>query len=122
MHNGNCGMTGQPANYVFENNITNNNSWRFGYLWQSGGMKFTHWYAENNIFIGVTSSNNVGPGIWFDFAGPNNLIKDSTFDNNFYIGVDIEATEGPTYIVNNIISNTKGVDPNITDYPEGMGV
>ena len=106
-HNGMLGIGLNGHDSLLESSETSYNSWRFGPTWQAGGVKILSTVPPSGIrIVGHTVRYNNGRGIWFDTAGSGNVIEASLFEGNAFISLELEATAGPNWIINNVIVGT----------------
>ena len=105
--NGGPGISGGFQSSVVEDNVTDNNSWRFGPGWHDGGMKIVGGGPSDNVIRRHTSRNNNGPGIWIDTDCHRNRIENSYFDNNVYAGILLEACSDSNVVVNNVVTRSR---------------
>ena len=112
-NNGRLGVGLNGDNSLVESCETSYNSWRYGPMWEAGGMKV----VGNSPPIGNrvarhTSKYNNGPGVWFDTIGSGNVVEASLLEGNVLTGLDFEAAAGPNWIINNVIVGTFKTDEN----------
>ncbi len=106
-HNGRCGISASFHESLLENNTTDENSWRFGPDWHSGGMKIVGGAPSGNRVIGHTARNNNGRGIWFDYGCRSNRVERCFLHGNLIAGLEFEACLSENWAVNNIICHTR---------------
>ena len=107
LNNGMSGIRGNICdNCVVEYSVSKYNNWK-GYkpFWESGGGKWL--YTTNSIFRNLDFSDNEGPGLWLDMDNFDNIIEQSTFDNNLGAGVFLEWTTDRTIVRNNIFTRAR---------------
>ena len=119
--NGGVGINLPGSGCLLDGNETSHNSWRYGPGWHAGGIKVIYDRPADNRISRHTSNYNNGPGIWLDTCGPGNVVEASFMEGNKAVGLFIEATQGPTWAINNVVVGTELTD---TPYPqcEGSGI
>jgi hypothetical protein len=80
--NGRQGLSGDFCSYVYVHNCTTrgNNTWGNDPDWDGGAGKW--WQTDHVTLDGLTTYDNTGPGIWFDYRNTNVVIKNSESYNN----------------------------------------
>jgi hypothetical protein len=121
-HNGRCGVSASIHDSHLEGNITDENSWRFGPYWHSGGMKIVGGAPSGNVIIGHIARNNNGKGIWFDYGCRNNRIEGCFLHGNLIAGLELEACLPENWIVNNIICHNRVDKGAVLEHGTGAGI
>ncbi len=104
--NGGAGINGSLIKGILSDNITDNNCWGLQYN-VAAGVKIVGEAPEYNRIVRHISRGNGSFGIWFDYACRNNTIENCFLYNNGRSGIFIEHSDGPNYILNNLILNTR---------------
>jgi len=118
--NGGAGITGSTYKSVFADNITDNNCWIL-HRSVAAGIKIVGEGPAHNRIVRHIARGNEGIGIWFDYACRNNTVENCYLDGNYRCGIFVEASQGPNFILNNIIKNTH-VWYKHQEHMEGCGV
>lgn len=108
-YNGAIGLEATRVNdLLYEDNETSYNNWRGAlgamYSWSNGGVK--HLFIHGGVYRRHRAVGNRAPGYWFD-TDCADIEVDQAYCAQNYIGMFIEASEGPTSITNSIISNSE---------------
>jgi RNA polymerase sigma-70 factor (ECF subfamily) len=120
--NGCLGLVGNIFNSVLEENITDNNSWRFGPHWNAGGVLLMGTGPSENVIRGHISRNNNGPGIWLDVDCRKNTIERCFIQNNVHVGVFLNGTMAGNVVVNNVICGTRAIQGRESEVGAGSGI
>jgi hypothetical protein len=111
--NGFCGIDGSgDGNAIADCTVQGNN--RKGFAATSNGAGVRFWNTHHLKVVRLTSSENVGPGIWLDGKNSDYAISDSMIFGNRGLaedaegsGIRVEAGTGPGVVsANSIYSNT----------------
>ncbi|MCD6508158.1 right-handed parallel beta-helix repeat-containing protein [Candidatus Poribacteria bacterium] len=121
-HNGRCGISASIHDSVLEGCVTDENSWRFGPLWHSGGVKVVGGAPSGNRIIGHIARNNNGKGIWFDYGCKNNLVERCFLHGNLIAGLEFEACLEGNVAVNNVICHTRRWRGSLRENKTGVGI
>ncbi len=93
---------------LYEDNETSYNNWRSAlgelYLWSNGGIK--HLFIHNGVYRRHRAVGNRAPGCWFDTDCANIEIDQASCSQN-YVGMFIEANEGPIRITDSTIAHSE---------------
>lgn len=107
-YNGAIGLeASRVKDLLYEDNETSYNNWRGAlgdlYSWSNGGMK--HLFIHGGVYRRHRAVSNQAPGCWFD-TDCANIEIDRAYCSRNYIGIFIEASEGPTSVTNSTIVNS----------------
>ena len=108
-YNGAIGLeASRVKDLLYEDNETSYNNWRGAlgqlYLWSNGGVK--HLYIHGGVYRRHRAVGNRAPGYWFD-TDCTDIEIDQAYCAQNYIGMFIEASEGPTSITDSAISDSE---------------
>jgi hypothetical protein len=106
-HNGERGMgTGWLNNYIVEDSRFNANNWRGDwvgrYSWDRQGYKSGSCWdgiVRRSDFVG-----NLGLGLWLDTDMQNVEVSEIMAIDNYRVGIDVEASQGPVLIRNSVMA------------------
>jgi parallel beta-helix repeat protein len=105
-HNGQSGIGGSCENCLIEDVVSAYNNWKgFNPFWEAGGGKWSH--TNQTIFRRYSAHDNSGPGLWLDGDNHDNLIENSSFDNNIVAGIFLELNTTNTIIRYSFVTRTK---------------
>lgn len=88
--------------YVGNSELSYNN-WRGSlggfYSWDAANKQL---YAQRQVWDGLRVLRNDASGLWFDTGNKEIVVKNSVFVDNLFLGLFIEASEGPFSVHNNV--------------------
>ena len=85
------------------NEIDNNNTAGFDFLWEAGGMK---WFTSTGLMVSDNDvHDNNGPGLWTDINNINTTYERNTVHSNTSHGIFHEISYKATIRHNRIIDN-----------------
>ncbi|MBM4085902.1 MAG: right-handed parallel beta-helix repeat-containing protein, partial [Planctomycetes bacterium] len=114
--NGGLGIGGRFHQTILRGNETSYNNWRgalagvFG--WHFAGVKLggaTATQIERHVAV-----NNLARGLWLDFNVTGNVIDGAIVHGNLDRGVYLEAGTGANWLMNSLVSGTRGLGHGVT--------
>ncbi|MCB1035088.1 MAG: right-handed parallel beta-helix repeat-containing protein, partial [Acidobacteria bacterium] len=106
--NGQLGFHGNLRTSTVTDSSAIANNWKgFQARWEAGGAKLTA-STLDNVIERFYSANNDGPGMWFDVGPKRNVVRDSKFLNNQFVGFFFErTTDSFNRLENSVVFGTR---------------